>query len=354
MGDTAKTREPLWDVLRGFAIILVVFAHCIQNGSGAEYSENALYFGNRVYQFRYSFHMPLFMLVSGYLCYESMQRADAAGERKRLLVTRMRTFILPIFSWTAIDYARILILNHIYGQPQPEAIVFVYFYNALNNLWFLWAVWWSFIVVYVVHYIFHDNVCIYAIIFLLFFVFPDGLNMGAYKYMLPYFTTAFYGHNMFKKLTWELGVKKHILLTVLLGFCFLALFCFYNEESFIYLTGYKLIGRGSINAVLRQLATDIYRMAVGFAGSLFFIMLWRMILQKVNVRLLMLVGRNSLGIYILSGYLIVFGVQRLTFAGSQSYGINFLEAMAVLLSSLALSELMGKIPLLKTLVGKHG
>lgn len=53
--------------------------------------------------------------------------------------------------WTALDYIRILIVNSVYGRPQPEALVFVYFYNALNNLWFLWAVWWSFLAVYVMH-----------------------------------------------------------------------------------------------------------------------------------------------------------------------------------------------------------
>lgn len=352
MGDYVKKREPLFDVLRGFAIILVVFAHCIQNGSGAAFREDALYFGDRLYQFIYSFHMPLFMMVSGYLCYESMQRAEGRNRRRSLLKARAEALLLPIFLWTALDYARILLMNHINGIPQPEAVIFVYFYNALNNLWFLWAVWWSFLIVYVMHYFFHDNVFLYVLGFLALFVIPDGLGLGAYKYMLPYFIAAFYGHNIFERCTKVFSIRTRIFVTLLLGICFALLFYFFSEESFIYLTGYKLIGRGGLSNVVRQLAIDIYRTAVGFAGGLFFAVLWQGVLQVKTISFLSMLGRNSLGIYILSGYLIVFGVQRLEFIKGQSYALNLLEALAVVLGALVLSELMGKIPLLKRLVGK--
>ena len=130
-------RERLPDVLRGFAIILVVFGHCIQEGNGESFSSGALYFDDKLYQFIYSFHMPLFMMISGYLSGKSMQRADTVQKRRVLLKRRMITLLSPIFLWTAIDYARILISNYIYGKSQPEAVLFVYFYNAFNNLVFV-------------------------------------------------------------------------------------------------------------------------------------------------------------------------------------------------------------------------
>ena len=60
-------RKIFLDEIKGLAMILTVFGHAIQNGSGAEFYENQLYFDNSMFKFIYSFHMPLFMLVSGYL-----------------------------------------------------------------------------------------------------------------------------------------------------------------------------------------------------------------------------------------------------------------------------------------------
>ena len=86
--DEKKERELLPDLLRGFAIVLVVLGHCIQNGSGADYRSEALYFSDRFYQFIYSFHMPLFMMISGYLSWGSFQKAKERKERTGLFKRR--------------------------------------------------------------------------------------------------------------------------------------------------------------------------------------------------------------------------------------------------------------------------
>lgn len=55
------------DIIKGIAIILVVMGHCIQYGSGNDYYTSALFFEENIFKFIYSFHMPLFMLISGYV-----------------------------------------------------------------------------------------------------------------------------------------------------------------------------------------------------------------------------------------------------------------------------------------------
>lgn len=50
----AKERTLYWDTLKGILIILVVFGHC---GTAV---------GNNLLSVVYSFHMPLFVLVSGF------------------------------------------------------------------------------------------------------------------------------------------------------------------------------------------------------------------------------------------------------------------------------------------------
>lgn len=359
MGDDIKKRGALFDVLRGFAIILVVFAHCIQDGSGAAFRENALYFGDRLYQLIYSFHMPLFMMVSGYLNWESMKKAQSKKERRTLLARRASALLTPIFLWTAVDYARILITNYINGAPQPEALIFVYFYLALTNLWFLWAVWWSFLVVYVMHYFLKDNVIIYAFGFFVLFIIPDGLGLGSYKYMLPYFISAFYLHGYLQNKGYKLQKMPRLWTLAATGIAFAGLFVFYNEESFIYLTGYKLIGKN----VVKQLWIDVYRITIGFVGSGFFILLWQYLLVCVNrmnearhtnfsFQVLRRLGENSMGIYILSGYLLIFVVQRFVTADTPSYFTNLLEALVVISVSLLMTIIMEKLPVLRKFVGK--
>lgn len=90
-------REALPDILRGFAIILVVFGHCIQEGSGETYRAELSYFSDRLYQFIYSFHMPLFMLVSGYLGWYSIKRCTSGKCCLEVLKGRASALLVPIF-----------------------------------------------------------------------------------------------------------------------------------------------------------------------------------------------------------------------------------------------------------------
>ena len=55
------------DAIKAFAIFCVVLGHCIQYGSGIFYLKDEIYFENWLFKIIYSFHMPLFMLISGYL-----------------------------------------------------------------------------------------------------------------------------------------------------------------------------------------------------------------------------------------------------------------------------------------------
>lgn len=344
-----KEREVLPDIIRGFAIILVVLGHCIQEGSGNLYKEQQLYFGDEVYQFIYSFHMPLFMMISGYLAWGSLNRANG---KRGLLKKRVSSLLVPIFMWTAIDYIRILIINTLKGQAQPEALIFVYFYNALNNMWFLWAVFWCFFIVYVMYYYFKDSVIIYVLIFGAMFFLPDGLGLGAYKYMLPYYLIAFYGHKHIE----NKDIKSiKIFYVMAMGVIFIVAVSFFNEESFIYLTGYKLIGKNT----LKQLYIDIYRFLVGLIGSCFWILIWKKVyeLRKNKLidgilKMLKSLGRESMGIYILSGYIIIFVLQKMIVVSKQSYILNFLETIVIVMVSYGLTIFLKRVPLLSKLVGK--
>lgn len=62
-----KDRNLYLDILKAICIVFVIVGHCIQFGSGNEYYLEEAYFENPMFIFIYSFHMPLFALISGYL-----------------------------------------------------------------------------------------------------------------------------------------------------------------------------------------------------------------------------------------------------------------------------------------------
>lgn len=68
-------RDSLVDVVRGTAIFLMLWGHCIQYC----YPENKDFFLDVTFKIIYSFHMPLLMFVSGYSFRFSAKRYDKRG-----------------------------------------------------------------------------------------------------------------------------------------------------------------------------------------------------------------------------------------------------------------------------------
>ena len=72
MTDNAVHSRNFLNFLKGLAIFLMIWGHCIQ----ICIPQGMDYFENTVFKIIYSFHMPLFMLISGYLFYYSSQKRN--------------------------------------------------------------------------------------------------------------------------------------------------------------------------------------------------------------------------------------------------------------------------------------
>ena len=117
-----QTRISQIDAIKGFAIFLVVLGHSIQ--------ANALNFDdNSVFRIIYSFHMPLFMFLSGYVTHININYPISG-----FIAKRFRTLVVPFISWH-------LILFIFLGRYQQQLITH-YLYTLFNcpdmGLWFLW------------------------------------------------------------------------------------------------------------------------------------------------------------------------------------------------------------------------
>ena len=93
MEESKKLRNNVLDFAKGIAIILVIIGHCVQFGSGNEYCSNEFYLTNFLFKFIYSFHMPLFMLISGYLFLYSIKKYST----KEIIKRKLKSLLIQLF-----------------------------------------------------------------------------------------------------------------------------------------------------------------------------------------------------------------------------------------------------------------
>lgn len=81
-------RNDTFDAIKALAIWLVILGHCIQYFSGLDY------WNDHAFQFIYSFHMPLFFMISGFFFASSFKLMPS-----KFLIKKAVSLLLPCFSW---------------------------------------------------------------------------------------------------------------------------------------------------------------------------------------------------------------------------------------------------------------
>ncbi|WPN21789.1 acyltransferase family protein [Pseudomonas marginalis] len=128
----AKSRDVLLDAMKGMAILLVVLGHSIQS--------YYLEFDNNLW-FRviYSFHMPLFMFLSGWVSFYS-SRTDVLD----FFVSRSQRLVLPFVAWYLFSY--------IFNGGVVSGGLVIYIKTLLISpdagLWFLWVLFLCQVILY--------------------------------------------------------------------------------------------------------------------------------------------------------------------------------------------------------------
>ena len=320
-----NNRNQLLDILKGIAIILVVIGHCIQYGSGESFLEQEAFFNNFIFKFIYSFHMPLFMLISGYLFHFSMQKYKT----KEIIINRIKTLIIPIFSYSII----MILIELMIGNNVNFTQIF------LNNLWFLWAIFYCSIIVLIINKLLKDNLLIYLLIFISLFFIPETHGIALYKFMYPFFTIGYLFNKYYKKEMIKDKISIRVL-TCILGLAFIVLLLNYNEKIYIYLTGYYIL-KGNI---ISQLIIDIYRTLIGFIGSVFVILLVKKYMEKFKFiyvnKIFSYIGSKSLGIYTISTLIFTYVLPKITF---KLQGINYFIILIETIIIIAICLLITKI-----------
>lgn len=339
-----KNRNAYLDIVKAVAIILVVFGHCIKCGSGSEVLSTQSYFNDRIFIFITSFHMPLFMLISGYLFGYSAMKIDKDNGWIQLIIKKFKQLIIPLFCWSVVSLGVAVYKLIIEGGTSDLTLIWItnrIVSEFINGPWFLWAIWWCSLAVIIVRKFLKDSPFIYLFGFLLTFIIPDAYGLAYYKFMYPFFIMAYF----FKKNKLDDILKKYYLNRFLIFFVIM-IFCgtlfLYNYDTYIYTSGYTLLNKN----IALQLYNDCLRFAVGFFGSLsiMYALIPLIKIFKDNAKRIMThIGMNTLGIYLISGALNDDVLARLT---ASLHGINYfytcIETLCMILLSLGINALLKK------------
>lgn len=285
--EAVKQRNPVIDVIKGVAILLVLVGHAIQFASGVEYQRAGAFYDNVLFKVIYSFHMPLFMVLSGYLFYHTVSRKSLGT----IVWSKVRTLVIPIFSFAFIVW--ILRFN-----PQYSIIDQVRNYLSVtrSTLWFLWTLFYSSMGVLIGNKLFKDNVVVWLVLIFASFLTPDKWFSEMYKFTFPCFLFGYYAH----KHDWVTVLKNNIRWILPVGLIvFIVCLLFYGVDTFVYMSGSCIWSEGTIS--LRLLWLDVFRTFVGILGSTLFVAFTLLIpraqLKGTVPKVLAHIGVCSMGIY---------------------------------------------------------
>lgn len=289
-----KKRDVSLDIAKGILIFLVVWGHSIQMGFGYGYGESGLYMRDAIYRGIYSFHMPLFMAISGYLFYYSNKKPFG-----KVISSKLKSIGIPY-----ITYCTLLVLA-LAPSLKMGGAKSVIFETYKNGFWFLTSVLLNCMIVAVVTIISRNRRTVAALLLLINIIFlfvDENYLYKTHNFMFTCFIIG-YLYNMYcrrplicNKTRW-FGVA---IACVALPVCI----SFFHDELYIYTSGVCIIRDGSIS--FDQLKTDVLRSVIALVASicfLSFVPLGRYLSAKCK-NVLCSLSRYSLGIYCLTSIML--------------------------------------------------
>lgn len=275
------------NVLKSLAVYLMLWGHCIQYCCLGNFD----FFENPVFKVIYSFHMPLFMLVSGYLFYYSYSKRTM----KEMLSHRIKTLGYPILGGAILYYIMVPVVFELIAG-NVEILLDGKWLNYLNTYWFLWSVLAASIVL-TLAFSARNNLTTSLIWMIagivIVAVFPNKeLNV----YMYPYFVIG-YLIGRFRKKAWMHWLYRVRWLFVPV---FIIMLFYFDRDSYIYTSGLR--GSGGL---LNHMPVNMFRWGIGLFGSIAVATVLLAIVQsgfvpKKIISVIELPGKKSLQIYMLS------------------------------------------------------
>lgn len=335
---TGKPRIEYIDFIKGLAIFLVIWGHSLQNFGARDES----FFDNPVHILICSFHMPIFMVVSGFFFYKSLHLNFG-----QLLSGKLRQLMLPVFSWTVVT-TLISATEHIANTGLHTLSIKQQFvdivYGTVTNYWFIRSVFICYMLTYISKRIFSKDyiACIVSILF--FLALTDNFRLALDKFMFPFFWMGYFVH----KYLYTLNRHKTLLFSLSL-LAWILLLCFWEKKYYIYITGCAFYHIENFRFItedfLPRLTVVLFRYTIGIAGSFAFFFFAQLI-YRPYLHFIATIGQKTLGIYIIHILLMSFIMPYLQWPQTNFYLFSLvyapLTAIGLLSISLMITYLLEK------------
>lgn len=326
-----EARDSRLDFAKAFLILLVILGHSFQ----VLELENSRYFDLWIYKFIYSFHMPAFMMISGYLFFQSNTKA-----LKTVILTKIKSIGIPFLSFTCLMFflgriKDLFSLDYITINSFPQLLEDLFDYILTSKvMWFLASILINSLIASCLSRLKVGYVGFIFIIIISFFIPVENPYIApAYLFMFPYFI---FGYYLKKKHLSLFALQRKYLIIIILFILSIIGLCLYNRDTYIYRTGMYIL----TNKPLYSLYQSFLRFALGFSMSaLFFTAVAHFahynrssIIKKHLVR----VGVITLGIYGFQQILIGVIIQSLSILNvklpSSNFVAFFIAAMVMAIS----------------------
>lgn len=259
----AKQRLSYVDLSKAIAIWLVVWGHSLSCLAGNDAMSGGAFqwIGNWIY----SFHMPLFMILSGFFASSALQRPVHV-----MVWQKFRQLV-----WPCVTFGCILAMLYRYWSIHLDTLQHgVLFFGLFYDYWFLHCLFANFCIAWIVYRMPRRlRLLVFGIILIaIFYMFSRGHNLFNMSTMTFPFFIGIEGRRFLPQLTrysWQIFIASSIFFAMIFPFYDNAL----NSSTYFF-TPFSY-GR---------LLEWLYREAIGIVGTLSIVSLCVMIMEKCGER----------------------------------------------------------------------
>lgn len=278
------------DFLKFFAIFSVLLGHSVEQISAD------LFWDHPLWEFIYSYHMPLFMFLCGFFFLSSLKKPfwKMAGAKFRQLgVPSLTAFAMQLLSW------------FFFGITFCE----LSFTGFMDCVWFLKCVLFCYLIMYPLCKLFKNDISASLAASILIILIP-GSDIVNLNFMLPMFCL---GIVCGKRIDFIEEHRKWLFpLSLIL---FIILLFFWSGRLTVYMVPTKIVDFVSGTVDWHNLMITIYRLLLGMAGTMTFFLLAKPLyahLSKLHIMpTFCRIGGATLGIYFLQTFLLEIFINKL-------------------------------------------
>ena len=258
-----STRIKYFDALKFFTIYLVVWGHCIQHFQTNNYGENI------VFRYIYSFHMGLFMMVSGFFSVSSMRMSISKFVAKKFM-----RLIYPCIVWGGMIWI-ILEATHSFHYSKDN-ISFVGLFTDfywMSDFWFLKSCFICYCLAYLGINSGLKNAYWIPLTLLLSLLLP----FFQVTYMFPCFLLGWFLKNNQKLADW-IFTKTHYFVII-----FVIMLIFWNTNAWNNShCSLSIQSTDFIQVLFELLYYRVYRLLIGLVGSVTAISVFHLLFKANN------------------------------------------------------------------------